>query len=162
MNVPPDPEPISPNYAQLVVNLRDYRDVKAVMSALDPWMKDGKVYGIPFTNAGNVMYYNEDIFTKAGVPTPRQLLEEGNWTWDKVREISKDLVAKGGARYGYMFGNNIFTVGWQNLVELLPPYGGAPWSADGKTCLFMPSPVRAIPVPTTSAGRSVLNGPAGQ
>jgi multiple sugar transport system substrate-binding protein len=111
-------------------NLADFGD------AMKPWTKDGKIYGIPFTNAGNVLYYNADLFAKAGVPTPRELLDKGEWTWEKLREISRDLVAKGGARYGYLFGNNIFTVGWQNLVDIIPSYGGAPWSADGKTCMF--------------------------
>jgi multiple sugar transport system substrate-binding protein len=114
-------------------------------AAMGPWTRDGKIYGIPFTNAGNVLYYNEDIFAKAGVATPRELLEKGEWTWEKLREISRELVAKGGARYGYMFGNNIFTVGWQNLVDIIPAYGGAPWSADGNTCLFNdPKTVAAI------------------
>jgi multidrug efflux pump subunit AcrB len=38
--LPVDPEPISPNYAQLVVNVRDYRDVKPIMSSLAPWLRD--------------------------------------------------------------------------------------------------------------------------
>jgi multidrug efflux pump subunit AcrB len=38
--LPVDPEPPSPNYAQLVVNLRDYRDVRALIALLDPWMKE--------------------------------------------------------------------------------------------------------------------------
>lgn len=105
-------------------------------ASMAPWTKDGKVYGIPFTNAGNVLYYNEDIFAKAGVPTPRELMDKGEWTWAKLQEISRDLVAKGGARYGYLFGNNIYTVGWQNLVDIIPSYGGKPWSDDGKTCMF--------------------------
>ena len=38
--LPVDPEPLSPNYGQLVVNLRDYRDVKPLISSLDPWLKE--------------------------------------------------------------------------------------------------------------------------
>jgi multidrug efflux pump subunit AcrB len=38
--LPVDPEPNSPNYAQLVVNLRDYRDAKPIMSSLTPWLRD--------------------------------------------------------------------------------------------------------------------------
>jgi multidrug efflux pump subunit AcrB len=38
--LPVDPEPISPNYAQLVVNVRDHRDVNAIMTSLDPWLKE--------------------------------------------------------------------------------------------------------------------------
>ncbi|MBL8598944.1 MAG: extracellular solute-binding protein [Devosia sp.] len=116
-------------------------------AAMDPWTIDGKVYGIPFTNAGNVVYYNEDIFAKAGVPTPRELLEKGEWTWAKVHAISRDLVARGGARYGFDFGNNLFTTGWQNLVDILPTFGGAPWSSDGKTCLFTdPKTIEAMQI----------------
>ncbi len=114
-------------------------------AAMDPWTRDGAIYGIPFTNAGNVLYYNEDLFTAAGVPTPRDLMDRGEWTWERLSEISRDLTADGDARYGFVFGNNIFTVGWQNLVDILPSYGGAPWSADGNTCLFGdPRTVEAI------------------
>jgi multidrug efflux pump subunit AcrB len=38
--LPVDPEPPSPNYAQLVVNVRDYRDVRALIGSLDPWLKE--------------------------------------------------------------------------------------------------------------------------
>ncbi|HEY4404400.1 MAG TPA: efflux RND transporter permease subunit [Xanthobacteraceae bacterium] len=38
--LPVDPEPISPNYAQLVVNVQDYRDVRPMMSSLAPWLRD--------------------------------------------------------------------------------------------------------------------------
>jgi hypothetical protein len=34
--LPVDPEPLSSNYGQIVVNVRDYRDVKAIMTTLDP------------------------------------------------------------------------------------------------------------------------------
>jgi multidrug efflux pump subunit AcrB len=38
--LPVDPEPNSPNYAQLVVNVKDYRDVKPIMSSMAPWLRD--------------------------------------------------------------------------------------------------------------------------
>jgi multidrug efflux pump subunit AcrB len=38
--LPVDPEPNAPNYAQLAVNVRDYRDVRPIMSALGPWLRD--------------------------------------------------------------------------------------------------------------------------
>lgn len=38
--LPVDPEPLSANYAQLVVNLHDYRDVRGLISTLDPWLKE--------------------------------------------------------------------------------------------------------------------------
>jgi multidrug efflux pump subunit AcrB len=38
--LPVDPEPLSSNYGQLVVNLRDHRDVAKVMDELEPRLKD--------------------------------------------------------------------------------------------------------------------------
>ena len=38
--LPVDPEPNAPNYAQLVVNVNDYRDVRPIMSSLAPWLRD--------------------------------------------------------------------------------------------------------------------------
>jgi multiple sugar transport system substrate-binding protein len=103
---------------------------------LAPWMHDGKLVALPFTNAGNVVFYNKDIFEAAGVPTPIELQEQGNWTWETVRETAKALKDNGGARYGFVHNNNIFTLGFRNLVELWNAYGAAPWSADGLTCTF--------------------------
>jgi multiple sugar transport system substrate-binding protein len=104
--------------------------------AIDPWVVDGRVMGIPFTNATNVVYYNTDLFAAAGLPTPAEREANGEWTWENLRATAEALQTDGGARYGYVFGNGIFTVGWQNLVDLLPAYGGAPWSADGVECGF--------------------------
>ena len=38
--LPVDPEPLSPNYGQLVVNLHDHRDVGALMDELAPWVRE--------------------------------------------------------------------------------------------------------------------------
>ena len=38
--LPVDPEPLSPNYGQLVVNLHDHRDVGALMDELEPWLQE--------------------------------------------------------------------------------------------------------------------------
>ena len=105
-------------------------------SSLEPWMKDGKLYGIPFTNSTNVMYYNKDLFEAAGIKDPDQMVADGEWTWENVRTASKQLVEAGGARYGMVFGNGIFTNGWRILEDIWTPYGGGPWSADGTTCRF--------------------------
>jgi multidrug efflux pump subunit AcrB len=38
--LPVDPEPLSPNYGQLVVNVHDHRDVGALMDELAPWVRE--------------------------------------------------------------------------------------------------------------------------
>jgi multidrug efflux pump subunit AcrB len=38
--LPVDPEPLSANYGQLVINLHDHRDVSAVIGEMEPWLKE--------------------------------------------------------------------------------------------------------------------------
>ena len=120
-------------------------DIADFGPAIEPWSRDGAVYAIPFTNASNAVYYNIDLFEAAGLPTPAEMQAAGNWTWGSLRDVAEQLQEQGGARYGFAFGNNLFTAGWQNLVDILAPYDAAPWSADGKTCrLTEPGAVSAV------------------
>ena len=45
---------------------------------------DGQMYGAPWNNAANVMYYNVDMFEAAGVEAPKTL--EDGWTWPEFVE----------------------------------------------------------------------------
>jgi multiple sugar transport system substrate-binding protein len=110
-------------------DLSDYPD-----AALAPWRNGDKLVALPFTNASNVVFYNADIFQKAGVPTPLELVNQNKWTWDSMRETSKLLVDKQAAKYGLLLNNNIFTNGFRNMIDIYAPYGAAPWSDDGQTC----------------------------
>ncbi len=110
-------------------DLADYPEV-----SLAPWKNGGKLVALPFTNASNVVFYNTEIFQKAGIPTPLELSTQGNWTWMSMRATAKQLVDKQAAKYGLLLNNNIFTNGFRNLVDIYAPYGAAPWSDDGQTC----------------------------
>jgi multiple sugar transport system substrate-binding protein len=110
-------------------DLADYPD-----AALAPWRNGNKLVALPFTNASNVVFYNADIFAKAGIPTPLELSNQGKWTWDAMRESSRQLVNKQAAKYGLLLNNNIFTNGFRNMIDIYAPYGAAPWSDDGQTC----------------------------
>lgn len=105
-------------------------------ASLAPWTRGNKLYALPFTNATNVVFYNVDIFQKAGLKTPEQMERDGEWTWANLRTVAKKLVDSKAARFGFVLQNNIYTNGWRNLVEVWGPYGGGPWSEDGKTCRF--------------------------
>ena len=110
-------------------DLADFGD-----AALAPWKNGDKLVALPFTNASNVVFYNKDIFAKAGIPTPLELSTQGKWTWAAMRDTSKQLVDKQAAKYGLVLNNNIFTNGFRNLIDIYAPYGAAPWSDDGQTC----------------------------
>ncbi len=113
-------------------------------NVLAPWKNGNELVALPFTNAGNVVFYNKDIFAAAGVPTPLDLLAEGRWDWENVRETARLIKASGTADWGFLNNNNIFTLGFRNLVEVWSAHGAAPWSTDGKTCTFnSPEAIRA-------------------
>ena len=111
-------------------------DLDEFGAALDPWMQDGALYALPFTNAGNLVYFNEDVFAEAGIPTPIDLLEQGEWTWANLVDTARQLTEAGVADYGFHLNNNIFTNGWRNLIEIWNAYGGGPWTEDGTECTF--------------------------
>ena len=112
-------------------NLDDFPE-----DALRPWMHGDELVALPFTNANNVLYFQKEIFEAAGIPTPLDLQEQGNWTWESLKDTAKQLVDSGAAEYGFYFNNGIYTPGWRNLIEVYAPYGARPWSLDGKQCLF--------------------------
>ena len=47
---------------------------------------DGKVLGLPVGYTTHVIYYNKDLFDKAGVPYPKS-----GWTWDDLQAAAKKL-----------------------------------------------------------------------
>lgn len=47
---------------------------------------EGKVLGLPVGYTTHVIYYNKDLFDKAGVPYPKS-----GWTWDDLQDAAKKL-----------------------------------------------------------------------
>ncbi|OOB91570.1 extracellular solute-binding protein [Rathayibacter sp. VKM Ac-2630] len=63
---------------------------------------DGEaLYGIPFSNGAQPVIYNTAAFEAAGVETPQQLIDKGEWTWDGLRRIAKEMVDSGVVTYGF-------------------------------------------------------------
>jgi multiple sugar transport system substrate-binding protein len=58
-------------------------------------MSGGKLYGLPVTNNTLSLFYNKEVFSKFGVPFPKDGL-----TWDDVMDISRKLTrTDGGKQY---------------------------------------------------------------
>jgi len=51
---------------------------------------NGKFYNIPFENSTQFMYYNKDLFEKAGIPFPSMDVNQ-RWTWEKVVEAAQKI-----------------------------------------------------------------------
>ena len=51
------------------------------ISGADSYKVDGKAYAVPYRQDSWVLFYNKDLFDKAGVKDP-----DGSWTWDDYAE----------------------------------------------------------------------------
>lgn len=70
---------------------------------------DGKIYSIPFRSDFWIVYYNKDIFDKAGVPYPTN-----DWTWKQFDETAVKLT--GGMGVNKTYGALLHT--WRSTVQL--------------------------------------------
>jgi len=90
---------------------------------------DGKgLYMVPSSFDVVTMYYNKDLFAKAGAPLPSD-----TWTWDDFTAACKTVLEKTKA---YCFANGGNLPGfdwWAYFVPFLSGYGGKVISEDGKT-----------------------------
>jgi multiple sugar transport system substrate-binding protein len=124
----------------------DFADLSA--PTLKLWQSGDALYGVPFSNSPIFLVYNKDLFTKAGVSSPADLIASNTWTWENLAKISKELTDKGPAgTYGFVgFDSAMFTTQpWSTLVPVIWAYGGNTWSEDGKTCeINQPAAVQAI------------------
>jgi multiple sugar transport system substrate-binding protein len=104
--------------------LEDVSDVKNdtsfqmddfIPSTLDLFRKDGKLYGLPFSTPPSVMFYNKDLFDKAGLPSPNELAKQGKWTWEEFVKAAKAISSGTGANKVY--GANFFR-DWKTWILL--------------------------------------------
>jgi multiple sugar transport system substrate-binding protein len=70
---------------------------------LSPSVMDGKVYGLPIAASARAMYYNKDVFSKAGI-------SEAPKTWDEMKAAAEKIKASGGGVFPFgMQGKEIET-----------------------------------------------------
>jgi len=50
----------------------------------------GKIYSMPFENSTQFMYYNKDLFEKAGISFPSMDVNQ-RWTWGKIVEVTQKI-----------------------------------------------------------------------
>jgi multiple sugar transport system substrate-binding protein len=70
---------------------------------LSPSVMNGKVYGLPIAASARAMYYNKDVFAKAGFSEPPK-------TWDELKAAAEKIKAGGGGVFPFgMQGKEIET-----------------------------------------------------
>lgn len=86
----------------------------------------GKLYGLPWIAQPVVLYYNPDMFQKAGINPPDE-----SWTWDTFKDAAKKLTIKDASgnitQYGTSFN------GWPPIQMFIWQAGGEVISSDLKS-----------------------------
>ncbi len=88
-------------------NLPKYKSV-----ALDMGKYGGKLYGLPTAASTWVLYFNSDLFTAAGLPTPIEMQAAKKWTWESCLDAAQKMTKTAGGRttqYGYMTDPQYYT-----------------------------------------------------
>ena len=117
----------------VLLNLQPYLDKNPDMlkdvypQTLEAYKTPDGYYGLPRDFQTIVLFYNKDMFDKAGVAYPT-----ADWTWDDLRAAAKKLTksTKGDGKidqYGFVFDQWDMETGWS---EALWSYGGDIINAD--------------------------------
>jgi sn-glycerol 3-phosphate transport system substrate-binding protein len=84
------------------------------------YSKDGNLYSMPFNSSSPILYFNKDVFRKAGLATDKPPA-----TWKEVGEAAKKILAAGAAKCG-------FTTSWPSwtMLENTFPWHDQPFSTN--------------------------------
>ena len=110
---------------------KDYDFDDLNLSALDLWTADEVLYAYPFSTSPQVSIVNNDLFAAAGLPSPREMFDAGDWTWEGVRDASAEITAKAGVP-----GYQVYPAAWQYLSVIWDSFGAQPWNDEGTKCTF--------------------------
>ncbi len=121
-----------PGYATLVqknaiIALDDYIkkdkvDLKKFAGATDQVLVDGKLYELPFRNDFWVIFYNKDIFDRAGVAYPTN-----DMTWEEYDALARKVT---NTKFGsQVYGTHYHT--WRSTVQLCAMLDGKHTILDG-------------------------------
>ncbi|GMA60465.1 sugar ABC transporter substrate-binding protein [Alicyclobacillus fastidiosus] len=97
-------------YQQDLLNLTPFlkKDPKLLAGfnskAVATYTVNGQLLAIPMNQLGSFLFYNKDMFKKAGLPDPPTNWNDKSWTWAKMVEDAKALTkgSAGNEQYGVL------------------------------------------------------------
>lgn len=95
-------------------------------SVLETYKTDGKQYGLPTSFSDVVLFYNKDLFDKAGLPYPTS-----SWTWADETAAAKKLTDKKAGIFG-----DFQPITYNEFYKAIVQAGGSFLSPDGKSAAF--------------------------
>lgn len=124
-------------------------------TAIRQFSDGGKLYALPRETSAISLYYNADMFKKAGLKTPNEYFAAGQWTWDTYLDAAKKMTLdSSGKNAGQAGFNSSAIVQWGTVAPVNMPFGlfpvvysfgGDVLDAANKTCrLDQPSAVQGI------------------
>jgi len=91
-------------------------------SVLDSYKVDGKQYALPTSFSNVVLFYNKDLFDKAGVATPT-----ADWTWADEKAAAEKLTDKKAGVWG-----DYQPISYNEYYKAMAQAGGSFLAKDGK------------------------------
>ncbi|MDV7105587.1 sugar ABC transporter substrate-binding protein [Vibrio sp. TH_r3] len=121
----------------------DYGDFS--QSAMELWVRDKEVYGIPFSTSPLVVFYNQDMLEQNGLTNPNELVQKGEWTWDRFKTMAAKMTNKSAGVYGFetMDGNGYDSRVWETILPIIRSYGSDAW-IDNKCDLDSKESIEAV------------------
>ncbi|RZS44851.1 carbohydrate ABC transporter substrate-binding protein (CUT1 family) [Herbihabitans rhizosphaerae] len=107
-----------------------------VSSFVDSAKIDGTAYGVPTVASTRALFYNKDLFAKAGIQSPPK-------TWDELLDAAKKIKALGGdvaGGYGMPLGSEEA----QGETSIWAYGAGASWSDGSKITVNTPQATEAL------------------
>lgn len=92
-----------------------YEDFSA--SLVGNYTVNGDLMAIPFTANPLAFFYNTTLFKNAGLETPLELYNKGEWTIDKMIECAKALTDKSKGTYGLSLVQPVDPGNWPVLMD---------------------------------------------
>ena len=121
------------NYAYPALDLAKYTDRNEFLSRYLPGYQPfivsaDKVIGVQIEATANGLFYNKDLFAKAGVTVPQN--ENEIWTWEQFKEAVQKVMKLPECRMGVAWDCSV-----QRFSNLIYQANGRWVSADGKSFL---------------------------
>lgn len=95
------------------------------------YQSEGKTWGLPFLTTGSYVYYNKKIFDDAKIPYPPTDWDDTSWTWDKFKEIGKQLTKNYDDPNNAIYGANVESRGNMEGVPMI--WGHFVWQDNAYT-----------------------------
>ena len=92
--------------------------------AMDMYSRAGQVYAVPYDHGPNMLWYNAEMFKKAGVAAPTD-----KWTFDDLVDAARKLTDEKNGVWGILDGGP--NAGWA-MASYLGPWGGE-WVDESET-----------------------------